>query len=381
MKTTGIIAIVLAAAWCCAFPESVSAQQRCAVSAPLSGEQQSASDQWQVLPELHRIATGRGVTVAVIDTGISPHPRLPRLIDGGSYLSGSYTPTGGLHDCDAHGTVVASIIAGQPGPDPVLGVAPESQLISIQQTSNTVASGTVASLAHAIHTAIDQHAQIINISVVSCVASDHAVDDAVLVEALRRAEESGTVVVSAAGNATGSTDDCVHGARVFPAHYPTVLTVGALKDPYHFADYSMPSPFPLVSALGYVPAALAHDHPGISGGTLNHRSVYPFQGTSFAAPYVSGVAALIKQRFPAESPEHIRQRILMSSDPTVGKINPVHALTMEFPAPRTHHQVKVKPLHRQKFIREHAVEVIFWGLVVLILTEVIQHKRAKKKRE
>src|ERR1700691_5549250 len=64
------------------------------------------------LNEAWRFGRGAGVRVAVIDTGISPHPRLPHLIPGGDYVMGGGD---GLSDCDAHGTLVASMIAASPG--------------------------------------------------------------------------------------------------------------------------------------------------------------------------------------------------------------------------------------------------------------------------
>lgn len=62
------------------------------------------------LPEAWQFGRGAGVTVAVIDTGVNPHPRLPNLIGGGDYVSDG----DGLQDCDAHGTIVASLIAAMP---------------------------------------------------------------------------------------------------------------------------------------------------------------------------------------------------------------------------------------------------------------------------
>lgn len=62
------------------------------------------------LNEAWQFGRGEGVKVAVIDTGVTPHPRLPRLIPGGDYVMGG----DGLQDCDAHGTIVASMIAAAP---------------------------------------------------------------------------------------------------------------------------------------------------------------------------------------------------------------------------------------------------------------------------
>jgi len=62
------------------------------------------------LPEAWRFGRGGGVRVAVIDTGVTPHPRLPHLVPGGDYVMGG----DGLSDCDAHGTLVASMIGGAP---------------------------------------------------------------------------------------------------------------------------------------------------------------------------------------------------------------------------------------------------------------------------
>ena len=81
------------------------------------------------LPEAWQFGRGAGVKVAVIDTGVSPHPRLPNLVGGGDYVAEGGD---GLSDCDAHGTWIASLIAAQradgttPWPPPREGRRPET---------------------------------------------------------------------------------------------------------------------------------------------------------------------------------------------------------------------------------------------------------------
>jgi len=65
------------------------------------------------LPEAWRFGRGGGVRIAVIDTGVTPHPRLPHLVPGGDYVMAGGD---GLSDCDAHGTLVASMIGGAAAP-------------------------------------------------------------------------------------------------------------------------------------------------------------------------------------------------------------------------------------------------------------------------
>jgi len=73
------------------------------------------------VPQAWKFSTGAGVRVGLIDTGVTPNPRLPALSAGGDYVMGD--ANGGLSDCDSHGTVVASIIAAQPS-DPATRPAP-----------------------------------------------------------------------------------------------------------------------------------------------------------------------------------------------------------------------------------------------------------------
>src|SRR5690348_18478417 len=107
-------------------------RSECAMTSVLPGTDPTAVSPNQLalnLSEAWRHSRGAGQTVAVIDTGVEPGPRLPNVEAGGDFIES----TDGLTDCDGHGTSVAGLIAGQPGPDGFSGVAPEAHLISIRQ--------------------------------------------------------------------------------------------------------------------------------------------------------------------------------------------------------------------------------------------------------
>src|SRR5262249_19530481 len=111
-------------------------QQRspCTSTTVLPGTDPGAVSPNQValnLTHAWRHSPGEGQTVAVIDTGVQPGPRLPNVDPGGDFVES----TDGLTDCDGHGTLIAGLIAGQPGDDGFSGVAPAARLISIRQTS------------------------------------------------------------------------------------------------------------------------------------------------------------------------------------------------------------------------------------------------------
>jgi len=296
------------------------------------------------LDQAHRFATGASVRVAVIDTGVASHPELGNVIAGRDFVDPAAPDP--QFDCDSHGTVVAGIIAGRSR-----GVAPGAEVVSIRQTSahyreRTVTApgtdpwtdpgedteaadsgGTLQTLADAIHNALDEHAKVINISVVSCLPPEVAkrVDTRVVDAALARAEAEGAVVVAAAGNAS---DECQDGYTVVPAHSPTVIAVGARADDYSLASYSVPAPDRSVSAPGQVEAALASDGSGWAAGTHGTKgTVTPYTGTSFAAPMVSGAVALLRERHPHLNPAEIRELIYAAAEPGDGAVDPYGVIT------------------------------------------------------
>lgn len=313
----------------------------CATSAQLKGSQFATipiNSAWN-LDQVQALATGRGQTVAVIDSGVNRNNRLPRLAGGGDYIAGR----DGLQDCDHHGTLVAGIIGAQPSPaDGFVGVAPGSSLISIRQTSGAYivdsartgnsreaqASSTISTLARAIVHAAALNASVINISVTACVPVTRPVDVRALAGALHYAAVvKNAVVVTAAGNLGG---DCSTNPEPDPAtpqdsrgwsnvstiSLPSmfdqfVLSVGGTNlsgDPYVM---SLPGPWIGVAAPAINVVSL--DPAKVSGELINAQQskngIEPIAGTSFAAAYVSGLAALVRERHPGLSAYQVRERI------------------------------------------------------------------------
>ncbi len=315
---------------------------------------------------------GDGQTVAVIDTGVRPGPRLPNVIGGGDYLSGG----DGLTDCDGHGTAVAGIIGGQPGADRFVGVAPGVRLLSIRQASPRFAPSAggkdpaavqaavdIQTLARAVVRAADAGATVINISTVSCLAPDALGDQQALGAALRYAAvDKDVVIVAAAGN-SGATTAGAPGTRCaanplgdprtvgdprnwagvtsvsVPSWWqPYVLSVGALTADGQPAGFTMPGPWVGIAAPGQDIVSLSNDaNGGLADGMPDGRgAMMPMDGTSYAAAYVAGVAALVRSRYPALHADEVVHRLIATAHNGVqapsnvvgaGALDPVGALT------------------------------------------------------
>jgi membrane-anchored mycosin MYCP len=321
------------------------------------------------LAEAQKFATGAGVTVAVIDTGVNGSPRVPAE-PGGDFVDGAGN---GMSDCDAHGTLTASIIAGRPAPtDAFVGVAPDARILSLRQTSDafqpvgartdpndpntTQTAGSLRSLARAIVHAANSGAQVINISEAACYKITRPINESGVGAAINYAVNvKGAVIIVAAGN-TGQ--DCNQNPPpdpavpadprgwqevqtiVSPAWYsPLVLTVGGIGPNGQPNTFSMSGPWVGAAAPAENLVALGYD-----GNPVNALSgedgPIPISGTSFAAAYVSGLAALLKQRFPNLTAAQIINRITATArhpgggvDNYVGAgvVDPVAALTWDVP--------------------------------------------------
>ncbi|PZG01323.1 type VII secretion-associated serine protease mycosin [Micromonospora deserti] len=295
-------------------------------AAPLTPVRPVAATPWpqqRYAPErLATLATGAGVTVAVVDSGVDiRHPQLAgRVLDGTDLLD----PDGdGGRDCAGHGTGVASIIAAAPRDGVAFqGLAPGARILPVRVSEQQVVEGresgrTVSAedFARAIRWAVDHDADVLNLSVV-LYADNPAVRAAVGYAVARD-----VVVVAAAGNLHDRGDP-----RPYPAAYEGVLGVGAVGADGVRAPFSQTGPYVDLVAPG-------SDVLTAAPGQGHHR----VEGTSYATPFVAATAALLRQYRPELAAAQVAQRILATADPApgdgrgggygAGVLNPYRAVT------------------------------------------------------
>ncbi len=328
------------------------------------------------LPAAWQFSRGDGQLVAVIDTGVRPGPRLPNVDAGGDFVE----TTDGLTDCDGHGTLVAGIIAGQPGDDGFSGVAPAARVVSIRTASAKFsprtpdgdpmlarASFDVATLGRAIVHAADLGARVISISAITCLPADRPIDQAALGAAVRYAAvDKDAVIVAAAGNSgpTGSVaggtscesnpltdlsrpDDPRNWAGVTSVSIPSwwqpyVLSAASLTPDGQPSKFSMAGPWVGIAAPGEKIVSVSNrDGGGLANGLPDdHQQLVALSGTSYAAGYVAGVAALVRSKYPELTATQVVRRITATAHngaraPSnvvgAGSVDPVAALTWELP--------------------------------------------------
>ncbi len=319
-------------------PEPTEQRQQCVVSTTAAaGDKHGTAGQLEGLdlPAVWRLSRGGGQTVAVIDTGVARHRLLPHLVAGGDYVF-----TGdGTDDCDGHGTVVAGIIGAAEDPSESAGfsgVAPDATVIGIRQSSIKFAPagqpapgfGDVNTLAMAVRTAADMGATVINVSSIACVADAAQLDDRALGAALAYAVDvKNVVVVAAAGNVGGFGQcpdqnppaDPAHPGQpdwnsvkvvVSPAWYDEyVLTVGSVDPQGAPSRFTLAGPWLDVAAPGEAVVSLDADGEGLVDTLPMLDTSIPIVGTSYAAPVVSGIAALVRARSPQLTARQVMQRI------------------------------------------------------------------------
>jgi type VII secretion-associated serine protease mycosin len=253
---------------------------------------------------------GKGVKVAVVDSGVdTSHPQLK------GHVKAYDVTSSGLRDCVGHGTAVAGIIGAADMRDqgiPFVGVAPEAEIISVKMAVK--ATGNKSGwAAQAIKKAVDLGAKVINISSQSPDLPD-------LRQAVHYAQQHDVVIVSVAGNLTDRTRQTPQ--KAYPASYPGVISVGALSKDGTLANFSNTVTPVTVTA------------PGQSVVSTWPRGSYKLDdGTSLAAPYVAGTAALIRSFNPKLNYQQVKHRIESTADGAQaqgtgsGVVNPLRAVT------------------------------------------------------
>jgi membrane-anchored mycosin MYCP len=302
------------------------------------------------LAQLRTITKGAGVRIAVIDSGVARHPLLAgRLVDGGDFVAGRT----GLTDCEGHGTAVAGIAAAAYDADSgFAGLAPKAQVISIRQTSASyrttgptgveTAAGDVDTLARAIVRAVALGAGVINISETSCVPLDEAAARGAGVQAaIHYAAQHDVVVVVAAGNRgnDGCPEQSGNSIIVLPAWYDEdVLAVASAAPDGTASQFGIRAPWVDVAAPGEQLLSLRPTGSGLTDQIVPRQGQdVPLQGSSFAAPAVAGLAALIRAEYPELSARHVIDRYTATGRRAAGSgrsdavgwgtIDPVAALT------------------------------------------------------
>ena len=223
-----------------------------------------------------KTATGKGVTVAVIDSGIDADlPDLHAKLEAPATCLLVCDDTAPPVDDTGHGTHVAGIIAARANNgNGIAGLAPDAALMPIKALRN--GSGTAADIAAAIVYAVQHNADIINLSLGATRSED------IMRLAVDYALRKGVTVVAAAGNSGVMAN--IH----YPAAYKGVLAVGATTEHGEIANFSSRGWWVGVAAPGASIASLYNQPP----------YVWTLSGTSMASPYVAAEAALVKQVLP-----------------------------------------------------------------------------------
>ena len=244
----------------------------------------------QVVPQQSKALglTGKGVKIALIDTGVNEkHPDL-NIAGGVSFVE--YTKS--YEDDNGHGTHVAGIIGALDNDIGTVGVAPDAELYAIKAL-DAAGNGRQADMIAGIEWAINHQVDIINISITSKEGST------ALKQELEKAYSKGILIVAAAGNTLKplplGTD------ILYPARYPSVIGVGSIDQNGQHSSFSYTGDSLEVVAPGnkiystyYNPLTDTEDD-------------YAYDtGTSMATPFVTGTLALYKQQFPTLQSSRIR---------------------------------------------------------------------------
>ena len=262
-----------------AAPEPAAAQ-----SGAGNGNQQYVANKLR-LAEVHKIATGKGVTVAVIDSEIDrAHPELAKSI------AERFDAVGKPDEPHLHGTGMAGAIVSQ---DRLIGVAPGARTLAVHAFSTGATQqspqATTQSIVAGIEWALSKGARIINMSFAGP-------QDPFLAQHLKKASEKGAILIAAVGNAGPKSPP------LYPAADPRVIGVTAIDENDQLYKGSV---------LGVQVAVAA---PGVDVMVPAPSGAYQLTtGTSVAAAHVSGVAALLLEKHPEADAQLILEVLTASA--------------------------------------------------------------------
>ncbi len=283
-------------------------------------------------PEAWAVTRGAGVTVAVVDSGADPgHPDLAaRMLPGLDWVEGDTDPD----DLEGHGTHVAGTVAAADNGDGVVGVAPQAAVLPLR-VLDADGAGWSSDVAAAFDYAGDQGVRIVNASL--------GADQPTLAERQAIQDHPNTLYVVAAGNDEVNVEVTPH----YPCSYPeaNVLCVGATDQDDALAGFSN---YGATSVDLFAPGVdIVSDYPRARSTILDNwyetgDGYEIMNGTSMAAPHVSGAAALVAAAHPGYGAADIKADLMNSADPVVsltgkgviaGRLNAARALGLNPPAP------------------------------------------------
>ncbi len=211
---------------------------------------------------------GNEVKVAVIDSGIYNHPDLKNKVDYGyNYIDNSTDTTDNI----GHGTYVSGIIAAECNEEYITGIAHQVKIIPLKCFDNEIKT-TASMIANAIYDAVDIYdCDVINMSF----GMDESLTNRTLQLSVAYAIQNGCIVVASVGN-DGKTKE------YYPAKYDNVIGVGSIKETRELSWFSQRNSTVDVVAPGEI---------------IQSVSIEGFDedsGTSFSAPHISAVAAIVK---------------------------------------------------------------------------------------
>ncbi len=236
------------------------------------------------------VTTGRGVTVAVVDSGSGPHPDLAEnLLPGRSFMNSTEIQDGNDIDASGHGSHVAGIIAaaannGIGGS----GVAPNAKILPIK-VLDQAGQGDARDVATGVRYAADSGAQVINLSL------GGATESPSLTQAIQYANDKGALVVAAAGNG-GATDK-----PKWPASLDLTIAVTAVDSSRNVTSFDQRGDYIDIAA------------PGASIVSTAKGDYVALSGTSMAAGFVAGAAALLFAAEPRVSNAQVRDILLRTA--------------------------------------------------------------------